>query len=241
MAPSRQGFVALWHNVPPEIDEEYNLVHTREHVPDYVANAAGRGGIAFGRRYGEGEGQLPRYFMFYPASDMSAFARLAEKPWIEHPGGSSEWFNSIINQYRDSWRNNCRMLGSIGGGTGGAVLSFIMTLTPKAATGGIATSDTLEELMAMPAVTAVHLGLTDVAVPPNRPQLSIDDAPVGVMVVEGFNRLRLAQALPAIREALARRRIAADTPRHGLYQLAYELRADALDRVEPFADHPRRW
>lgn len=241
MITSKRGFVALWHNVPPEIDEEYNLVHTREHVPDFVANAAGRGGIDFGRRYGDGEGQLPRYFMFYPARDMSAFARLAEKPWAEHPGGSSDWFNSIINQYRDSWRNNCRSLGEAGGGSGGAALSLIMKLTPQAARGGALVSHALAGLIAMPCVTAVHLGITDPAIAPNRPPLGPDDAPVGVMVVESFNRLWLAQALPAIRDLLASRDIALDAPRHGLYQLAYELRPDALDQTEPFRGHPKRW
>jgi hypothetical protein len=241
MTVGKQGFVALWHNIPPEIDEEYNLVHTREHVPDYVANAAGRGGIEFGRRYSDGDGQLPRYFMLYPAKDMSAFERLAAKPWAEHPGGTSEWFNSIINQYRDSWRNNCRLIHETGGGTGGSALSLIMKLSPQAAAGGHAVRAVLEELVALPHVLGARLGLTDPTIEPNRPRLSIENDPVGVMVVEGFNRLRLAQAVPLIRNLLVQRGIAVDEPRYGLYQLAYELRPDALDSIGAFGGHEKRW
>ena len=241
MIDEPRGFVALWHNVPPQIDEDYNLVHTREHVPDYVANAAGRGGIEFGRRYGNGDGHLPRYFMFYPARDMSAFARLAEKPWIEHPGGSSDWFNTIIDQYRDSWRNNCRLLGRAGGGTGGAALSLIMTLTDEAPAGGTAVGEFLTALTAMPAVVAAWLGVTDPCIGPNRPAVTDADRPVGVLVVESFNRLRLAQALPDIRRLLAQHSIAIDAPRHGFYDLAYELRPDSLDAIEAFGGHEKRW
>ncbi|TPL21073.1 hypothetical protein FJ945_20330 [Mesorhizobium sp. B2-4-9] len=241
MAVRQEGFVALWHNIPPDVDEEYNLVHTREHVPDYVANAADRGGIEFGRRYAEGDGQLPRYFMFYPARDMSAFQRLAAKPWPEHPGGTSDWFNSIINQYRDSWRNNCRLIDSVGGGTGGAALSMIMRLSDEAAGGGATVKTVLSELISIPQVLGVTFGLTDPAIEPNRPTLSADDAPVGVMVIESFNRLRLAQAVAPIRDLLVRRGIALEEPRYGLYQLAYELRPESLDRIAAFGGHEKRW
>lgn len=238
---SKNGFVALWHNVPPQIDEEYNLVHTREHVPDYVANAAGRGGIDFGRRYSNGEGQLPRYFMLYPAKDMSAFAILAERPWVQHPGGTSDWFNAIIDQYRDSWRNNCRMLGQIGGGTGGSALSLIMTLPSPSGGGSDIIQGVLQELIAIPSIVAVRLGVTDPEIQPNRPELTVTHPPVGVMVVESFSHARLAQAIPSILEALSRRGLCADEPRFALYQLAYELRPEALDDIRPFAGHRRRW
>jgi hypothetical protein len=241
MTMQARGFVALWHNVPPGIDEEYNLVHTREHVPDYVANAAGRGGIDSGRRYSEGKGQLPAYFMFYPARDMSAFARLAQKPWPEHPGGSSIWFNAIIDQYRDSWRNNCRLLAQRGGGTGGAACSLIMPLSEEVVAGAPIVDDVLAWLIGLPPVVAVHLGVTDPDIAPNRPPLTRHDTAVGVMVIEGFSRLLLAQLLPEILSRLEQSGIATEKPRYGLYQLAYELRAEELDQVEPFPGRPRRW
>ncbi|RTL71996.1 MAG: hypothetical protein EKK41_06980 [Hyphomicrobiales bacterium] len=61
------------------------------------------------------------------------------------------------------------------------------------------------------------------------------------MVVEGFNRLLLAQAVPLIRNLLVQRGIAVDEPRYGLYQLAYELRPDALDSIAAFGGHEKRW
>lgn len=241
MSASENGFVALWHNVPAEIDEEYNLVHTREHVLDYVANAAGRGGIDFGRRYGQGEGQLPRYFMFYPAKRMTTFAELHAKPWAEHPGGTSDWFNAILDQYRDSWRNNCRMLGEVGGGTGGAALAIIMNLADGQDSGQTAINSFLEGLIALPAVTAARLGITDPAIGPNRPNLTATDQPVGVLVVEGFDRLRLARAVAEILAALTAQGIAQGIPKFGLYQLSYEVRPDDLDQIAPYSTHSQRW
>ncbi len=234
------GFVALWHNVPAAIDEEYNLVHTREHVPDYVANAIGRGGIEYGRRYNEGDGTLPRYFMFYPTGDIDAFATLAAKPWPEHPGGTSDWFNSILDQYRDSWRNNCRLLGQIGGGTGGAALSLILPLGPKLQATEAARA-LLEELIVIPEVIAARLGETVPQIEPNRPPLSAEDPAVGVLVVEGFNRARLARRLLQILDMLAARGVDAAQVTHGLYQLAYELRPHELDDIAAFDGHDRRW
>lgn len=236
----RPGFVALWHNVPAPVDEEYNLVHTREHVPDYVANAIGRGGIEYGRRYNEGDGTLPRYFMLYPTADIDAFATLAAKPWPDHPGGTSDWFNSILDQYRDSWRNNCALLGQIGGGTGGVALSIIMPMGKDLAS-DVAVKDLLQSLITIPEVIAARLGVTVPAIEPNRPPLTDDDPAVAVLVVEGFNRVRLARRLVQILDLLKGTGVDIARATHGIYHLAYELRPEALDDIQAFDGHPRRW
>ncbi|WP_417280068.1 hypothetical protein [Celeribacter sp.] len=194
----------------------------------------------YGRRYNEGDGTLPRYFMFYPTSDIDAFATLAAKPWPEHPGGTSDWFNSILDQYRDSWRNTCQLLGQIGGGTGGVALSVIMPMGENLKSIAVV-QELLADLIKIPEVIAARLGETLPEIEPNRPPLSAADPNVAVLVVEGFNRARLARRLVQILDLLNAKGVDTDKATYGLYNLAYELRHEALDDLEAFDGHARRW
>ena len=55
-----EGVAAIWHNVAPEVQDDYNHWHCYEHVPERVSIK----GFLRGRRYVAIEGE-PEFFHFY--------------------------------------------------------------------------------------------------------------------------------------------------------------------------------
>ncbi len=57
------GFLAIWHDIRAEGEPEYNLWHTREHMPERL----GVPGFESGRRYVDWNLAEHRYFTLYEA------------------------------------------------------------------------------------------------------------------------------------------------------------------------------
>jgi len=220
MALSGQGFLALWNGVDPDREPEYNRWHTREHVPERVDIP----GMIAARRYVDGEGPLPKFFTLY---DLDSIAVLTSAPYrglLETP---SAWSRSMRPSFRGFLRFGCVTVASLGGGIGGAAATITLHGAPETA------ADLLSELLALPGVTAAHLGAVDASIP-GVPFAIGGEAPPpppdAVLLLESFDRAALDASLPEADVLLARAGLAPATP-WTIYRLGYVVARTELADV----------
>ncbi|TQI73983.1 hypothetical protein FHT98_1721 [Bosea sp. AK1] len=229
MLKAGNGFFAMWAGIAPDVAAAFELMHARDHLAEHLAYL-GEGGILWARRYGEGQGILPPNFAFYGMRDLD---RLTGPGSAERKVFETEFFKAIRPHYRDRIAHHCRVLGSAGAGTGSAVATFLLDL--RAEDG--APAQIADRLTCLPSVTAAHIGAVDWGVPIRAggvpPPCPPGDERLGIAVVEGFSRWRMAGEFASITEILGQ----AGTIRSaGHYGFSY-----ALDYAEvPGLRHHRR-
>jgi hypothetical protein len=223
------GFFAMWAGIAPEMAEAFELMHARDHLGEHLAYL-GESGILWARRYADGQGELPPSFAFY---GMASLDRLTEPGASSHQVHETELFKTIRPHYRDRIAHHCRLLGSAGAGTGGAVATFLLDL----GAGGPSAPDLVDRLTQLAPVTAAHIGTVDWQVPVRAggmpPPCPAGDEQLGVAIVEGFSRWRLVGVLAQVAELLQG---AGTVRKMGHYAFSY-----ALDyREVPALRHHRR-
>ena len=75
-----EGVAAIWHNVAPEVQDDYNHWHCYEHVPERV----GIKGFLRGRRYVAIEGE-PEFFHFYETETVATLTSEAYLTRLNNP------------------------------------------------------------------------------------------------------------------------------------------------------------
>jgi len=108
------GFLALWNDIEPGREAEYDRWHTREHVPERVAAPLFRSG----RRYVDRAHATHRYFTLYDVEDMAAFDTPEYRDLLQNP---SPWSASMRPSFRSFLRAPCRLAGDAGVGLGAAL------------------------------------------------------------------------------------------------------------------------
>jgi hypothetical protein len=218
-----RGFLAIWNDIAPGGDAEFNHWHTREHIPERV----GVPGFLRGRRYDAVSGE-PRYFTLY---ETESTAVLASAPYVERLNNPTPWTRTSLPLFRNTKRTACRVSASRGQGLGGALAA--LELGPAAARDDslrawlIGTA--LPAIVDAPGIASVHFGEADLEVtrlPTEEKKLR--DAPDAlarwVVLVEGMAASMVAdtcaQFLSA--EALARHG-AGEEMSLAVYTLAYCL------------------
>ena len=214
------GFYAMWNGMDPAHMPEFELMHARNHMPAHVGYL-GDGGILAARRHGSGVGALPPFFTFY---DMRSLDVLTDPVFAHRRVVESEWFLQLRPHYRDHIRHHCRVQGRAGGGIGGAAGTLLMRLRAAVPADAAAAEALCAELVSRASITAAHFGVADPHVPTlvggAPPPRNVDDEPVGVLVVEGYERHVLAADLPSIARRMVGLGIAAAPPRFAHYALS---------------------
>lgn len=208
------AFIALWQSVPPEIEAEFRLWHAREHLPDFMKDD----GLISARRYADGEGSLSRYFIFYEAQDQAALEARKPRPTV--------WSERIRPQLRDRRRHVCKVLGSAGGGLGGAAATLLFPLSgdqPEKEAAAVVAS-----LIELQCITAAHLGQV----------IDGEGIPMGLLILESFSRHQLAGEMPKIALALQEQGAGLAQPIWSHYQLVQTIRKDELDDIKPLTRPP---
>ena len=213
-----EGVLALWNGIDPARQPEYDLWHSREHVPERVTVE----GIHGARRYRRVEGPLPEYLTIY---DLSAIGVLTSPPYLKLLDNPTAWSRSMRPSFRGFLRLCCRRTLSVGGGLGAALGAATLADGPQLRSQALLS--TIAGLTSQPGILAVHLLLRDPAVPPvpfavGGPPPDVPDG--GALLFEGYDDQALADAFPAVRQALD----ASAGPTSGLTR--YRL-ASALDRT----------
>ncbi|WP_439498168.1 hypothetical protein [Bosea sp. (in: a-proteobacteria)] len=214
------GFFAMWNGIAPEFAERFALMHARDHLGEHLSYL-GEEGILWARRHGEGQGALPPFFAFYA---MASLDRLVAPGAASHQVHETALFKAMREHYRDRIAHHCRVLASAGAGTGGAVATFLVTLTAGAADAAAELADRLTRLAA---VTAAHIGAVDWNVPVRAggvpPTCPPGQEHLGVVVIESYSRFALARSLDEIAGLVGASGVAAALKAAGHYGLSYAL------------------
>src|SRR5258708_2910505 len=149
MALLGNAILAVWNEVEPDAEDDFNAWYSREHIPERLMVP----GLNRGRRYRAEEGS-PRYMAFYEATSMDVLTKGAYRVQLDNPTG---WTQRIMPRFRFMRRGLCDVAGSVGDGIGGA--AAVVHLTPDDAPRlrHWITETLLHEMHALPDVAAAHL------------------------------------------------------------------------------------
>jgi len=179
------AFLALWNDIETARDDEYNLWHTREHVPERVTVP----GILSGRRYIDRDAAHHRYFTLYELDSLAVLASPAYKNLVDNP---TTWSRSMRTSFRNFLRYPCATRLSLGRGHGGALATFRLTAIPSG----------IERLFDIETVTGLHLGDADLSEPFPLQTAPVETGPRHLLMVEANDPAKLAASVPTILSAI---------------------------------------
>jgi hypothetical protein len=224
---SGEALLALWNGFEPARAREYDVWHTREHVPERI----GIPGMLGARRYECVDGPLPCYLTLYDLERLDVLTSAPYRRLLDNP---TDWSRSMRPGFRDFMRLCCRRTASAGGGTGGWLMA--MTFGEIANPDGEAARGCVGRLLAEPAIIAAHLLHTDPSIPDvpfSAGRASSDFPRGGAILIESFSDEALAEARPRIETVLAGFGVADAARNATLYRLAYALDRASLARLVP--------
>lgn len=217
------GFMAIWHDIKAEGEQEYNTWHTREHMPERL----GVPGFKVGRRWVDWNLRKHRYFTLYEAQTIDVFGSEAYRARLNAP---SAWSNRVQPYFTNFVRSACRTIVSVGKGIGGAIGTVRVSFMSDAGKGAFsAKSHALaHEIMPMDGVSSVHIGYADPTVTrvqtkeSDLRKLTGEDVFDAVVMIDGIGRRELERAMPRI-EALLAAGAGVASKESAVYDLAYLL------------------
>ena len=165
---SGSAFLALWNDIDPAVEAEYNRWHSHEHVPERVTVP----GIRSGRRYVACGSTRPRYFTLYDLDDMAVLSSAA---YLALVNGPSEWSRRMRPHFRDVLRVACVRTASCGAGLGGYLTVVASPEVP------------LADVCRREGVVAAHYGRTDTSVAPLPWAAGAPRVPQGLLLAESFD------------------------------------------------------
>lgn len=217
------AILAIWNDIAPGGDAEFNHWHISEHFPERLDVP----GFRRGRRYNVVSG-TPTYFTLYETESVGV---LQSPGYLARLNAPTPWTTKCIQLFRNNRRSACRNTVSLGQGVGGALAT--LELGPVA--GGDErlrawlTSTALPALAGRPGITGAHLSEADVEMTVVRTaEKKLLDKPDTlarwVVMVEGLDPETVAGACDAGLgdEALTRHGAAPDRSL-AVYRLVYTL------------------
>jgi hypothetical protein len=147
------AILALWNDVDPVREAEYNDWHTFQHVPERV----GIPGFISGRRYVASGRRGPRYFTLYELENLAAMVGPAYDDVVLQP---TEWSRLMRPAFRNVIRRACAIGFSVGIGAAKAIATVGLKLDAAVSADAIeAARIALEPLVQTDGIVAVHLGI----------------------------------------------------------------------------------
>jgi hypothetical protein len=195
-----EAFLAVWNDVPAELEEEFNVWYMREHMPERVAVP----GFLGGRRYIAWERSFHRYFALYPTRTLLV---LNGPDYLARLNAPSPWTQKMFPRLLNYVRGACRIVASRSEGVGGFIATIRLSLSEPDR--GLETSASMAaaaEIHGLDGVTGVHIGVVDPEVtgaPSAERQLRTAESSFdAVVLVETTSRHRAEEAMPTIEETL---------------------------------------
>jgi hypothetical protein len=112
-----QGLLAVWVDIPAELEADFNDWYDREHL----AERAGIAGFRTARRY-VAEAAKPKYHALYETASLDIFGSAEYKRYLGPL--MTGWSKRIMGAFQNNHRRCCRFVAGVGGGIGGAVASL---------------------------------------------------------------------------------------------------------------------
>src|SRR6266516_1042262 len=149
------AFLAMWHDIATPGEPDYNLWHTREHMPERL----GVPGFLVGRRYVDWSLGKYRYFTLYEGQALDVFC---SAPYLARLNAPTPWSNRIQPYFLNFIRAACQTVATRGRGIGGALLTTRVDFT-DGGRGAFAACgpEIAERIGALAGVTGVHVGVTE--------------------------------------------------------------------------------
>lgn len=217
------GVMAVWGDVAPAAEAEFNEWYFRQHVPERVGVAGWRVGRRF-KKIGRGK---HRYLAVYDVDGPDSFAHPLYRQSLDNP---TEWTQRMMPAFRNFIRAACRVRLAVGEVAGG-MIATVRYSPPEAAREPIARwlgGDALHGLREHPGITRLQLWEADrgqslVATKEQAIRTGADGEAPFTAVIEGTDRAAVAAALAAsgIEGGLVER--GAGDIQTGLYQLLFSL------------------
>ncbi|MEZ5657028.1 MAG: hypothetical protein R3E83_00375 [Burkholderiaceae bacterium] len=223
MALHGTAFIAIWHDLAPGFESEFERWHTEEHMPERL----GVPGFLRGTRYMNWD-QAPRVcFTLYELSHIEVFR---SPGYLARLNAPTDWTHRVQPGMTNFLRGSCETLVSLGQGIGGAVASARITVD-EAGSGDITAklAAVAFKVNALPGVTSTHLGrhaarfaglaTAESGLRPPAPESRFDY----VLMFEGIDLETLERASTGVRHGLLD--AGAREAEIGCYRLSYQLRA----------------
>jgi hypothetical protein len=151
------AILAIWNDIAPGGDAEFNHWHISEHFPERLSVP----GFVRGRRYDAVHG-TPAYFTLYETDSVDV---LQSPGYLARLDAPTPWTTKCIQLFRNNRRTACRNTISLGQGVGGALAT--LELGPAAGRDEALrvwlTATALPALAGRPGITGAHLSEADVA------------------------------------------------------------------------------
>ena len=218
MSLSGLGMVAIWHDLVPEVRDEFHEWHNREHMPERV----GIPGFHRGRRYAV-IGSGPEYFNLYEASSIET---LAGQDYLQRLNAPTAWTQRVVPSFRHVSRSLCRVAFTLGVGSGGVMLTlrFAVPEAEVEATTKALCTRLLPPLAYRKGVAGVHLGIADrvassVETAEKRVRAEATLVPSWVVLIEGNGVPEVDAACAELMPALAA--AGADAMEQSRYRLEF--------------------
>jgi hypothetical protein len=190
-----KALLALWNDIAPEREAEYDRWHTIEHVPERVSVT----GIHEGRRYVNRAREVHRYFTLYDVEGGDVFQSPEYVDLLEH---GTPWSESMRPDFRNFVRAPCRTERSSGLGIGAAIACLALA-EPSCER----IDPALDAVLTMPGVTACHWGKRLGGLPTvafrSPPKTTAEARPFDtVLFIEALDRPAAEGALAGLKEQL---------------------------------------
>ena len=108
--------VAMWWNIPAEMQAEFEDWHTHEHMPERL----GIPGFVRGSRWIALSGE-PSYFVLYETEHLDT---VTGKPYLERLNNPTPWSQQMMPHHRNMVRSLCSVRASFGAGVSHAVATL---------------------------------------------------------------------------------------------------------------------
>jgi len=211
--------VAMWWNVAPEMQEEFEDWHTHEHMPERLAIP----GFLRGTRW-RAAGDAPSYFILYEVARVSVLTGPGYMARLNDP---TPWSRKMMPHHLDMVRSLCRVHASAGGLIGGALAKIGFS---PARRGGRAVVDWLarEMLPALSQRKGLLGGCVLRAQPQSGPRTTEQEIRGGdqtadwILLLSGYEERAVGAAANDLRAELAARKAGVD-PAAMTYGPAFSL------------------
>jgi hypothetical protein len=114
--------VAMWWDIAPEMQSEFEDWHTHEHMPERLAIP----GFLRGSRWIALSGE-PSYFVLYEASRLATITR---GTYVKRLNNPTPWSRKMMPHHRNMVRSLCRARASFGGGWSSVLGTIRFTPSP---------------------------------------------------------------------------------------------------------------
>jgi hypothetical protein len=223
------AFLAIWHDIAEGAHGDYVEWHTREHMPERLSIP----GFRTGKRLHAPGSERHVFGTIYAGDGVDVFQSPA---YLERLNNPTAWTAAVAPSFRNFLRVACERIAFAGQGDGGsmATLRFDFLGTEPEARLRAAASTLVRDVLALPSVCSVHLGVARAEVSGVRTRETELRAAMSergfdvVLLVEGSARPGLEAAMPGIFKLCAATG-ALGVPVAAIYETAYTLTAQDME------------